>query len=295
MLRNFTETNIQPSFIRGVKLEQVRDEKGMGTYLAKLGAMGFELASASTKREPVPGSDAWGLGHLSSDKRVRHYGLWELARVCTVHGHPLRVVARRAWRTLFHATHGTQTITFSDREELGLGPDEYPDEPEVPDPNPQPEQLSLDGEFTSVLGTIAAGTWDHMAKTQGHGLLVMIEHAHRLGLLETLPQVDPPITFWAGTPSSRGPPERGPPPPTTAERDRAEREALRRGQAFWSDVTAELRARDVPHDWIFMEEVREKLWQANAASDQRSHVPRVFLPRETYAEIYNRDQAERTQ
>jgi len=291
MLRNFTEANIQPSVARGVKLEQVRDEKGMGTYLAKLGAMGFELASASTKRAPVPGADAWGLGHLGSDKRVRHYGLWELGRLCTIHGHPLRVVARRAWRDLFTATRGTQTITFSNREELGLGPDEYPDEPEVP--NPEPEQLSLgDGEFSSVLGTIAAGTWDHMARTQGHGLLVMIEHAHQLGLLERLPQVDPPIHFMAGTPSNRGPPERAPPPPTTAERDRAEREALERGQAFWSSVTAQLRARDVPHDWLFMEEVREQLWKANAATDMGSHVPRVFLPRETYAETYRRDQSE---
>ena len=66
-----------------------------------------------------------------------------------------------------------------------------------------------------------------------------------------------------------------------------------RGQAFWSDVTAQLRAREVPDEWIFMEEVREKLYEANASTDRgRPHVPRVVLPRESYAEVAARDMQE---
>jgi len=265
LLAVFDEKSVQPSVAHGVKVEQVHDEKGIGTYLAKLGAMGFELASASTKRLGAEGADEWGLGHFGSDKRIRHYGLWEVARVCSIHGHPLRVQARRDWRELYNATFGTQTITFSDREELGLGPDEYPDEGELPRVD---EPTLPAGEFTSLVGTIAGKVWDGMARQQGHGLLVTIAEAERLGLLEELPQLDPPQTFMAATPATGPPPERGPPPPTPAERLERLAEHWIAGRAFWADVTAELRARDVPIDWIFMEEVREKLWRDNASTER---------------------------
>jgi hypothetical protein len=59
-------------------------------------------------------------------------------------------------------------------------------------------------------------------------------------------------------------------------------------------VTAQLRAREVPEEWIFMEEVRAKLYEANASSDRgRVHAPRVVLPRESYAEVFERDMQER--
>jgi hypothetical protein len=186
LLRSFSETSIKPSRERGVKLETVRAEDRAPTYLSKLG---LELSFTEAKNV-----------HERIDQRgrlIRHYPHWGVAHIATRHGHELRVTARRAWEELFTATKGTQTITFSDRDALGLGPDPYAEDQEPPEASPE--------EFSRLLGQIAGNRWDTMKRQQGHGLLVTIGDAFDLGTLGAMPFVDPPIGFH-GLPESRGPP-----------------------------------------------------------------------------------------
>lgn len=190
LLKAFSEESIRPDAAHGVQLETIRAEDRAPTYLAKLGLeLSFNAAKDVNERiDPRTG------------KAIFHYPFWGVAHVATEHGNPLRVAARRAWSQLYHATRGTQTITFSDREALGLGEDPYADGAEPPEASAE--------EFSRMLGSIAGGQWDTMKRAQGHGLLVTLATAHDAGLIERLPYVKPPPGFHGMPTSCRGPPVR---------------------------------------------------------------------------------------
>lgn len=211
LLRPFSEANISPSKARGVKLETVRAEDRAPTYLAKLG---LELAFNDAKHVKIVKDDR--------GREIAHYPHWGVAHLATRHGDPLRMPARRAWSELYRATKGTQTITFSDRVALGLGPDPYAEDQEPPEQSPE--------EFQRLLGQIAGDRWDTLRRAQGHGLLVTIGDAFDLKLLEELPFVEPPIGFH-GLPESRGPPPAPYHPPSPIDRASREAAAESRGRA----------------------------------------------------------------
>jgi hypothetical protein len=185
LLDAFDEHNIRPTeSTNGVHLEELRHQNKASTYLAKLG---LEIAwNASKKPHTVHGID--------------HYPYWALAHLATIHGHPLRQPARRAWGELFRATRGTQRIVFSSRQRLGLGPDPFANENE-------PEELTSGDEWKRLLGSIHGQTWDALHKAQRHGLLVTLEVAFQKHLLEGLPYVVPAAGLH-GIPANRGPPPR---------------------------------------------------------------------------------------
>jgi hypothetical protein len=236
MLESFSERSLAPVRERGVQLESVRAGESASGYLAKLG---LELAWSSSKRCNVVDG-------------VTHYPYWALAHLATEHGNPLRVPARGAWRQLFHATRGTQTITFSDRKALGLGPDPYAENEEPPEALPE--------EYSRMLGTIAGPRWDELKRAQRHGLHCTLHAAHQKGLLETLPYVDPP-PGWHGVPASRGPP---PPPYVPLEaHERAFRMAAaeKRGGAVVREAW-DKRERGAVDRQLWLEEIRFNLAQA---------------------------------
>lgn len=169
MLEPFTAASIRPTKANGAFVERMRDRDRLPRYLAKLG---LELASSLTK-----------LGHAGSDG-VMHYSHWEVARIACEHGHPLRVAARRAWSELFHATRGTQTITFSDREALGLPDDPYAD-------GNEPDEKRED-ERQRVVGLIASTHYRERVACDGHGVLSELASAYERGELGSLGYVDPP-------------------------------------------------------------------------------------------------------
>lgn len=169
MLEPFTPSSIRPTKANGAFVERMRERDRLPKYLAKLG---LELASSLTK-----------LGHAGSDG-VMHYSHWEVARIACEHGHPLRVAARRAWSELFHATRGTQTITFSDREALGLPEDPYADGGE---PDEQREH-----ERQRCVGLIESTLYRERVACDGHGVLSEIASAYERGELASLGYVDPP-------------------------------------------------------------------------------------------------------
>jgi hypothetical protein len=165
-LRAFSETNITPTAEYGVKCERVANAERLPKYLAK---MGLELASSATK-----------MGHEGSDG-ITHYGLWEVARLACGDS-PLRDPARRAWADIFKATHGTQTITFSSRERLGLGEDPYADDAEPPE--------RREGESEQCIGEIPAAVWKQLVREKGHILLAELAGAYARGELAALGYVE---------------------------------------------------------------------------------------------------------
>lgn len=169
MLEPFTASSIRPTKANGAFVERMRDRDRLPKYLAKLG---LELAVSTSK-----------LGHQGSDG-VQHYSHWEVARIACEHGHPLRGAARRAWSELFHATRGTQTITFSDREALGLPDDAYAD-------GGEPDEKRAD-ETTRVVGLIESTLYRERAACDGHGVLSELASAYERGELGALGYVDPP-------------------------------------------------------------------------------------------------------
>lgn len=185
LLDAFHQDNIRPTeSTGGVHLEELRHQNKASTYLAKLG---LEIAWNESKQP-------------NRVKGIDHYPYWALAHLATIHGHPLRQHARRAWAELFAATRGTQRIVFSSRQRLGLGPDPYADENE-------PDDVQSADEWKRQLGSIHGQTWDVLKKAQGHGLLVSLEVAFQKGLIEGLPYVTPAAGLH-GIPANRGPPHR---------------------------------------------------------------------------------------
>lgn len=190
MLEPFTRESIRPTKAHGAFVERMRHRDRLPNYLAKLG---LELASSLSK-----------LGKEGSD-RVRHYGHWEVARLATTHGHALREAARRAWSQLFWATRGTQTITFSDREALGL-----PDDPWADGGEPDEQR---DGERARCVGMIEAASYRERVAEREHGILSELAGAYERGELGSLGYVDPPGDL--SRPLRVVPPVRG--PPSTAD------------------------------------------------------------------------------
>jgi hypothetical protein len=197
MLADFTERNITPTKARGAFVERVRDIERLPKYLAK---MGLELASSLDK-----------LGKTGSDG-LRHYGLWEVARLACAHGDPLRRAARKAWKQLFYATFGTQTITFSDRDALGLPEDSYV-ESEPPEADPGNVALNRAAETSQVIGLIEPVVYRELATEKGHGVLSELGAAYARGELSELGYVDAPDGA-VGRPLERSPPGRDRPPAT---------------------------------------------------------------------------------
>ncbi|MET0412434.1 MAG: protein rep, partial [Polyangiaceae bacterium] len=175
MLRGLTAKSIEPSKENGIYLEHVRLGDHVSGYLPKLGAIGFELASTSTKLGKVDG------------RGVRHYGKWEVAQLCAMHGQPmLRSAARRAWRQMYKATKGTATITFSDRATLGLGPDAYAN-------GNEPRDVPIDeGETSVVIGHVDKPVWCGLARARGHAMLAAIAAADKSGALVHMSWLQPP-------------------------------------------------------------------------------------------------------
>lgn len=194
MLRRFTEKNIRPFRSRGVHVERMNDPEKLPKYLVKLG---LELAVTTSK-----------LGHIGSDG-VRRYGLWEVGRIACDPQHEHHAAARKAWGELFRATFGTATITFSDREALGLDADPYNEDGEPGEADPGNPQLGRAVETVTLVGEIQPGVYRDLAREKGHGVLREILGAAARGELATLDYVSPPGD--GGRPLMRAPPERGPP------------------------------------------------------------------------------------
>lgn len=247
-LEHFTEKNIAPSAERGVRAERVRAADRAADYLAKLG---LELATPTTK-----------LGKVGGDG-LTHYSLWEVGQLCAKHGHPLRVPARRAWSELFRASFGTQTITFSNRDRLGLGPDPYAD-------GGEPEEKQPD-EWVRFVGAIPLEVWDPMARSQKHGLLVSLIVAHQKGLLDDLPYVETP----GGHPNriQHRPRElaRPPPPMDPTELATALAAAETRGGAVVRAAWDALNQPAAKHDSLWIEELRHRIRLAIGIEKESSH------------------------
>lgn len=190
MLETFTPENIRPTRLRGARVERMRDRERLPKYLAKLG---LELASSLEK-----------VGKID-ERGIRHFSHWEVARIACEHGHPLRDSARRAWKQLFWATRGTQTITFSDREALGL-----PDDP-LAESDPDEQQPD---ETRQLLAVIEAPAFIARVAVHGHAVLGEINAAYESGDWGSLAYVEPvqalrlvkhPETAVRGPPSTAGP------------------------------------------------------------------------------------------
>ena len=214
LLQAFTEENLRPSEEHGVDISRARPDDRAANYLAKLG---LELTWSESK----------GVNEV---RGVKHYPYWGVAHLSTKHGDKLRGPARRAWAELFRATRGTQTITFSNREALGLGPDPYAD-------GKEPEEAAPE-EWTRVVGNIAGQAWDENAKAQRHGFLVTLAVAHETGVLDDLPYIDPPPGL-SGIPQKREPPKR-PARPTPHQQDESWAAHERRGEAATRDLFSQL-------------------------------------------------------
>lgn len=277
MLGEFSEEAITPSREHGVRLEWVdRDKEKVSSYLTKLGAMGFELASSTSK-----------LGHID-ERKIIHYSPWELAQIAITWGHDHRKRAQQLWSDLFASTYATQTITFSNRRRLGLGDDPYAN-------GQEPEELDEDkGETKELVGTIDGETFDGMVQLHKHGLLVTLQSAEAIGVVADLPFVTrPPDKYehskgWHGVPTTKNPTERGP-PITPDERERlwnAQRDAaVEKGRQAWSALSKAIAEQEeyVTHDgrkalrrpareMEFLEEVRERLEEMNASRAKGKHL-----------------------
>lgn len=183
MLDMFTPQSIQPTRAHGAFVERMRSKDRLPNYLAKLG-----LELTSTDKTGKVGSD--GIVHYS----VR--GVAELACGST----KLREPARRAYGELFRATIGTQTITFSDREALGL-----PDDPYAEGQEPAEQAVN---ETSRAVGQIIASVYREQVVAKEHALLSELADAYARGTLFELGYVDPPDM---GRPLRRVPEPRGPP------------------------------------------------------------------------------------
>jgi hypothetical protein len=137
--------------------------------------LGLELASSLDKVGKIDG------------RGIRHYSHWEVARLACEHGQELREPARKAWSQLFWATRGTQTITFSDREALGLPDDPYGE-------GAEPDEQQPD-ETRQLLATIEAPAFREQVAARGHGVIAELAGAYERGELAELDYVQPVIAL----------------------------------------------------------------------------------------------------
>lgn len=167
-LRHFTSESIKPSKAHGVVVERMRDIDRLPRYLSK---MGLELANSTSK-----------MGKEGTDG-IMHFGLWEVARLACDDTHPLQEPARNAWRDLYFATFGTQSITFSNRERLGLKPDPYAEDSE-------PAEAAAD-EDSCCIGEIDGAVYRQLTRERGHAVIGEIVTAYQRGALGSLAYVRP--------------------------------------------------------------------------------------------------------
>lgn len=151
------------AFGHGVHVEQVRHARRIPRYLVKLGC---ELSGMYNK-----------LGRVSDDG-ITHYGLWELANIAVDRNHPVNAAARGAWRALYRATFGTQTITWSQDARGAFGLDD-----ERPDQSIEQEAPKLDEE-TRLLGIIKGAAFDQKVREQQQGFIAQLYRAHAAGALD---------------------------------------------------------------------------------------------------------------
>jgi hypothetical protein len=252
LLRQFSEVSIAPgdedpaaeAFERhGVDVQYVRAADLVADYVVKLGVGFFERAGLEL-------AGAGKLGKLGTDG-IQHFGQWEVARLVASHGHPLRDEARRAWKHLHDATWGTQTLTISNRDALGLGPDPYAD-------GNEPAEQATD-ETTRCLGEIDARAWDPLSRARKHELLAELATAHENGVLAGVPFLRPPPDPTHAEPVARPPPQTGP-PREERERRRQERllEAQRRGAAIFGGALRKNTENETDNS-LFREELCHRL------------------------------------
>lgn len=172
MLRDFKPHELMPVHgkagaafeARAVDVEQVRRSDRVPRYLAKLGC---ELSGMMSKVGKV---DEYG---------IVHYGMWQLANLAADESHPLHEQARGAWKELYRATKGTQTLTWSQEARDALGIDPARDE-EIS--QEQPKQT----ETTRLLGHINGVVWDGLALKAKHRFLARIYELHQQGKIGEL-------------------------------------------------------------------------------------------------------------
>lgn len=187
MLEPFTAKSIRPTRSHGAYVERMRSRERLPNYLAKLG---LELASSLDKMGSV---DSQG---------IRHYGLKEVQWLACTEDQPLYEPARKAYSQLFWATRGTQTITFSDREALGLPEDPYAE-------GQEPDEQKPD-ETRECIGIIQATAFKARVEQVGHGVIAELSSAYDRGELGALPYVEAPGVYGGVKlvvfPSTAGPP-----------------------------------------------------------------------------------------
>jgi hypothetical protein len=207
---------VEPDPRYGVDVQRVRSQKGLDRYLSKLGAMGLELACGTSKLGRQGKNGIW------------HYSLWEAGRLAC-EGNAAAGAAFSEW---YWSTLGTQGITFSDREALGLAPDDYADGQEPI------EQATT--ETKRHLGDLPAAVWDAAVRRYGHAWVLELYRLYAAGKLAELADFIP--ASWGNSqPLATGPP-RAPPPLEWWHRLEAETRAEERGAGFMATVNARLRA-----------------------------------------------------
>ena len=211
MLVPFRIGKLMPDRARGVVVEQVRKAGRVPRYLAKLGC---ELSGMLSK-----------LGRVGDDG-IEHYGMWQLANIAADKDHRLNAQARGAWKELYRATKGTQTLTWSQEARKALGVDGARDE-EITQEEPGPH------EETRMLGQIDGLVWDGLALKAKHRLVARIYELHHRGeitKLEDLGIMSSEGLELATVPRAIEPDEPEAPQPTFWQRWDSERAALARAK-----------------------------------------------------------------
>ena len=169
-LKAFRIRDLLPNEKRGVHVERVRDPDRVPRYLAKLGC---ELAGMWTKEGRTDER-----GHV-------HYGQWQLAQIAADKSNPLFGWARGMWRTLYQATVGGQSLTWSTGAREALGLDELSDKDIAQDDVDETGQKPVD-EWTRLLAEVDGEVWDELVRAAGHELIGWIHTAHQAGKLGEL-------------------------------------------------------------------------------------------------------------
>lgn len=232
----------------GLHAEWARSADDLGRYLVKMGLhtgkIAGELACATEK-----------LGRVGGDG-LRHYALWEVARIASDLQQPDCSLFRSEWSHLFWAKKGMQVVIFSDRDELGLGPDPLAADGDVPEADPS--------ETTRVMAQVEPDIWDANARLYRQGLIVTLETAYARGELETLPWLSPPPTWMHGLAATRAPPSTGPPKLNEWcfgwQSLEVEQAAERRGSTFYKQALSD-EGPEERDQGLFKEELQYRLQQ----------------------------------
>lgn len=192
-LKAFRIRDLLPNEKRGVHVERVRQPDRVPRYLAKLGC---ELAGMWTKE-----GRADERGHI-------HYGQWQLAQLAADKSGQFYGAARAAWRKLYEATVGGQSLTWSTGAREALQIDVLSDKEIVQDDVDETGQKPVE-EWTRLLAEIDGDVWDDLVRAAGHELIGWIHAAHQAGTLGELAFVRlEPQGSWASMGRARDPKKR---------------------------------------------------------------------------------------